>query len=63
MLPGIDGMEICRQIRNRYYYTSILILMSKSSELDHVLGLEMSDVSFASILVTIYDDFTGLSGI
>ena len=41
MLPGIDGMEICRRIRARPAYTAILILTSKSAELDRVLGLEM----------------------
>ena len=41
MLPGLDGMEICRQLRNQKNYTPILMLTSKSSELDRVLGLEM----------------------
>ena len=41
MLPGIDGMEICRRIRSRPDYTAILMLTSKSAELDRVLGLEM----------------------
>jgi len=41
MLPGIDGLEICRRIRAKSHYTPILILTSKSAELDRVLGLEM----------------------
>ena len=41
MLPGIDGLEICRKIRAKEIYTPILILTSRSSELDRVLGLEM----------------------
>ncbi|MBT3258333.1 MAG: response regulator transcription factor [Deltaproteobacteria bacterium] len=41
MLPGLDGLEICRRLRNRSVYTPILMLTSKSSELDRVLGLEM----------------------
>jgi DNA-binding response OmpR family regulator len=41
MLPGVDGLEICRRLRNRGGYTPILMLTSKSSELDRVLGLEM----------------------
>ena len=40
MLPGIDGLEICRRIRSRPAYTPILMLTSKSTELDRVLGLE-----------------------
>jgi len=41
MLPGVDGIEICRRLRSRPVYTPILMLTSKSSELDRVLGLEM----------------------
>lgn len=41
MLPGMDGLEICRRIRAKDVYTPIIILTSKSSELDRVLGLEM----------------------
>jgi DNA-binding response OmpR family regulator len=41
MLPGIDGLEICRRIRSQPDYTAILMLTSKSAELDRVLGLEM----------------------
>ncbi len=40
MLPKIDGLEICRQIRSRENYTPILMLTAKSEELDKVLGLE-----------------------
>lgn len=41
MLPGVDGFEICRCIRKQANYTPILMLTSKSSELDRVLGLEL----------------------
>jgi DNA-binding response OmpR family regulator len=41
MLPGIDGLEICRRLRGRQPYVPILMLTAKSSELDRVLGLEM----------------------
>jgi DNA-binding response OmpR family regulator len=41
MLPGVDGLEICRRVRARGRYTPILMLTAKSSELDRVLGLEM----------------------
>lgn len=40
-LPGMDGLEICRQVRANQQYVPIIMLTSKSSELDHVLGLEM----------------------
>lgn len=41
MLPGMDGIEICRRIRNQNNYTPVLMLTSKSSEIDRVLGLEI----------------------
>ena len=41
MLPGLDGMEICRRLRRGTVYTPILMLTAKSSELDRVLGLEI----------------------
>ena len=41
MLPGTDGLEICRRLRGKDSYTPILMLTSRSSELDRVLGLEM----------------------
>ena len=41
MLPGIDGLEICKRLRAKSNYTPILMLTSKSSELDRVLGLEL----------------------
>lgn len=40
-LPGMEGLEVCRHLRASENYVPILMLTSKSSELDHVLGLEM----------------------
>ncbi len=41
MLPGMDGLEICKKIRQTSKaYTPILMLTSRSSEMDRVLGLE-----------------------
>lgn len=41
MLPGMEGLELCRRVRAGNQYTPILMLTAKSSELDRVLGLEM----------------------
>ena len=41
MLPEVDGLEVCRQLRTAASYVPILMLTSKSSELDRVLGLEV----------------------
>ncbi|MFA6060913.1 MAG: response regulator transcription factor [Taibaiella sp.] len=40
MLPGMNGMEVCRRIRQRDRNTPILILSAKSEEIDKVVGLE-----------------------
>lgn len=41
MLPGIDGLEVCRRLRGRREYTPVLMLTARASEVDKVLGLEM----------------------
>ena len=41
MLPGLDGLEICKEIRRKEVYSPVLILTSKSEEFDKVLGLEI----------------------
>lgn len=41
MLPGMDGLMLCNQLRNRPDYLPILMLTAKSTELDRVLGLEV----------------------
>ena len=40
-LPDMDGLEICKQLRSHKVLTPILMLTSKSSELDQVLGFEI----------------------
>jgi DNA-binding response OmpR family regulator len=41
MLPGIEGLELCRRLRDEADLTPILMLTAKSSEADRVLGLEI----------------------
>ncbi len=41
MLPGKDGLEVCRQLRSAQNATPILMLTAKSEEIDKVLGLEL----------------------
>jgi DNA-binding response OmpR family regulator len=38
MLPDIDGLEVCKKIRD-FSYCSILFLSSKNDDLDKILGL------------------------
>src|SRR5262245_45301443 len=41
MLPGVDGLEICRRLRARTIYTPIMMVTAKATEFDRVLGLEL----------------------
>ena len=42
MLPSMDGLEICKKIRaSNAAYTPVLMLTSRTSEMDRVLGLEL----------------------
>jgi two-component system alkaline phosphatase synthesis response regulator PhoP len=40
-LPGMDGLEICQKLRMEKIDTPIIMLTSKSEEIDKVLGLEI----------------------
>ncbi len=48
MLPGMDGLDVCRQIKQDPELAKIPIVMltAKSEELDIVLGLEMGAVDY-----------------
>ncbi|GIN56785.1 response regulator transcription factor [Lederbergia ruris] len=41
MLPGMDGMDVCKTIRQEKLKTPILMLTAKDDEFDKVLGLEL----------------------
>ncbi len=41
MLPEMDGMEVCKQLRQKQIQTPILMLTAKDDEFDKVLGLEL----------------------
>ena len=41
MLPGIDGLEVCRRLRSRRVYTPVVMITARATEMDKVLGLEM----------------------
>ncbi len=40
-LPGMEGLELCKRLRQQSDYTPILMLTARSSEMDRVLGLEL----------------------
>lgn len=41
MLPGLNGYDICKQLRAQKVTTPILMLTAKSQELDKVVGLDL----------------------
>ncbi|MDT3779343.1 response regulator [Nitrospira sp. MA-1] len=43
MLPGVDGLEVCRKVRKDPKTSSIAIIMltAKAEEVDRIVGLEM----------------------
>jgi len=41
MLPGLNGYEICKQLRSQKVTVPILMLTAKSQELDKVVGLDL----------------------
>ena len=41
MLPGMDGLDLCRQLKREGNATPIIMLTAKGSESDRVLGLEV----------------------
>ena len=50
MLPGIDGLEVCRQLRQdaRTSNIAILMLTAKAEETDKVVGLELGADDYMS---------------
>ncbi len=40
MLPGIDGLEVCKTLRQEFPNMGIIMLTAKSQDTDKVLGLE-----------------------
>lgn len=41
MLPGLDGIELCRRIRAQRIQVPIILLTARDEEVDLILGLEM----------------------
>lgn len=40
MLPGMDGLAVCRRVR-QHYLTPIIMLTARTEEVDQILGLEV----------------------
>ena len=40
MLPGIDGFNVCTQLRNKFGKMGIIMLTAKGQDIDKIMGLE-----------------------
>ncbi|WP_286931011.1 MULTISPECIES: response regulator transcription factor [Aeromicrobium] len=47
-LPDIDGLEVCRQVREGGYLGGIIILTARGGELDRVVGLDVGADDYLS---------------
>jgi DNA-binding response OmpR family regulator len=41
MLPGMDGLEVCRAVRRMPTYVPIIMLTARNEDVDKVVGLEL----------------------
>lgn len=48
MLPGMNGLEICHELRNNKMDVPILMLTAKGEEIDKVIGLELGADDYIS---------------
>lgn len=48
MLPGTNGLDICRELRSAKPLQAIMMLTSRTSETDRVLGLELGADDYLS---------------
>ena len=50
MLPGIDGLEVCRRIRGnpQLAHLPVVMLTAKGDDIDKIVGLELGEIGRAS---------------
>src|SRR6266404_481221 len=48
MLPGISGLDVCRELRERGFERPIIMLTAKGEEIDRVVGLEIGADDYMS---------------
>jgi DNA-binding response OmpR family regulator len=41
MLPGMNGLDVCRELRKKGFEAPIIMLTAKAEEMDRVVGLEI----------------------
>ena len=47
MIPAIDGLAVCHCMRQKYL-TPIIMLIARTEEVDHILGLEVGPDDYIS---------------
>ncbi len=45
MLPGMDGLDVCKEIRRKNIPTPIIMLTAKSQDFDKVIGLDYPELA------------------
>jgi len=70
MLPVMDGLDVCKKIREQSQVIPIIMLTARSSELDRVLGLEIGaddylikPFSFPELLARVKAQFRRLNSL
>lgn len=48
MLPGKDGLQLCRDLRARNISTPVILLTARGEEVDRIIGLEMGADDYVS---------------
>src|SRR5690554_1234317 len=48
MLPGVDGLSVCRKLREAGFSRPILMLTARSDDQDHIRGLELGADDFVN---------------
>jgi two-component system phosphate regulon response regulator OmpR len=48
ILPGEDGLSICRRLRGNHDNTPIIMLTARAEEIDRIIGLEMGADDYLS---------------
>jgi DNA-binding response OmpR family regulator len=48
MLPGLSGLDVCRELRQKGFRAPIIMLTAKSEEIDRVVGLEIGADDYIS---------------
>jgi DNA-binding response OmpR family regulator len=48
MMPGIDGLEVCRRLRDQQPTLPVIMLTALGEEVDRVLGLEVGADDYVS---------------